>query len=128
NGCLQGASTLRPSGPGYEVMRLKRNRRFGHPSLIAFIERLGKGARAAKLGVVVVGDLSQPRGGPTPSGHRSHQTGLDADIGYLAPPGLHAGHVSARDRERLSPPAVVDLQSHDTTSAWRAWTPRLLAI
>jgi penicillin-insensitive murein endopeptidase len=87
-GCLQGAATLPASGPGYEVLRLGRNRRFGHPTLIAYIRRLAAAAASGKLGLVVVGDLSQPRGGPTPSGHRSHQTGLDADIGYAAPPGV----------------------------------------
>ena len=72
----------------------------------------------AKLGLVVVGDLSQPRGGPTPSGHRSHQTGLDADIGYAAPPGVRAGHLSRQAREQLSPLAVIDLKTHETTGAW----------
>ena len=86
-GCLQGAATLPPSGPGYEVLHLSRNRRYGHPELIGFVRRLGSAAKAKKLGLLVVGDLSQPRGGPTPSGHRSHQTGLDVDLGYAAPRG-----------------------------------------
>ena len=93
---MQGAATLPASGPGYEALRLGRNRRYGHPKLIAYIKRLGAAAKKAKLGLVVVGNLSQPRGGPTPSGHRSHQTGLDADIGYVAPAGVRAGHLSAR--------------------------------
>src|SRR5207302_1679409 len=75
-GCLQGAATLPASGPGYEALHLSRNRRYGHPELVAFVRRLGATAKAKKLGLLVVGDLSQPRGGPTPSGHRSHQTGL----------------------------------------------------
>ena len=128
NGCLQGAATLRPSGPGYVVMRLKRNRRYGHPNLIAYIQRLGAGVRAAKLGVLVVGDLSQPRGGPTPSGHRSHQTGLDADIAFAAPPGIRAGHVSRRAREQSSPPAVIDLKTHETTPAWTPAVAKLIAL
>src|SRR4029077_18274662 len=70
-GCLQGAATLPASGPGYEVLHLARNRRFGHPSLVAYIQRLARAASQEKLGLVVVGDLSQPRGGPTPNGHRS---------------------------------------------------------
>jgi penicillin-insensitive murein endopeptidase len=112
-GCLQGAATLPASGPGYEVVRLGRNRRYGHPNLIAYLQRLGAGARQAKLGLVIVGDLSQPRGGPTPSGHRSHQTGLDADIGYAAPAGVRARHLSRRAREQLSPLAVIDLKTHE---------------
>ena len=127
-GCLQGAATLPISGPGYEVLHLGRNRRFGHPRLIAYVKRLGSAARAAKLGPLVIGDLSQPRGGPTPSGHRSHQTGLDADIGYVPPEGLRAGHVKAPDRERLMPPAVIDLKTHKTTDAWTPKVPSLLAL
>jgi penicillin-insensitive murein endopeptidase len=126
-GCLQGAATLAASGPGYEVLHLGRNRRYGHPELIAFVRRLGAAAKAKGLGVLVIGDLSQPRGGPTPSGHRSHQTGLDVDVGYAAPAGLRAGHVSAADRERLGPLPVVDLRTHKATPAWTAKTIALLA-
>jgi len=126
SGCLQGAATLPTSGPGYELLHLERNRRYGHPELIAFIRRLGAAAKAKRLGLLVVGDLSQPRGGPTPNGHRSHQTGLDVDVGYLAPVGLRAGHVSAAERERLRPPPVVDLPTHKATAAWTAKTVTLL--
>ena len=126
-GCLQGAATLPVSGPGYEVLHLQRNRRYGHPDLIAFVRRLGKAAKAKKLGLVVVGDLSQPRGGPTPSGHRSHQTGLDVDVGYKAPAGLRAGHVAAATREHVAPPAVIDLQTHTPTADWTPKTVKLLA-
>jgi penicillin-insensitive murein endopeptidase len=128
NGCLQGAATLPASGRGYEVLRLKRNRRFGHPSLVAYIRRLGAATRAARLGLLVVGDLSQPRGGPTPSGHRSHQTGLDADIAYAAPPGMRGGHLSPQTREQSSPPAVIDLKTHETTPAWTPAVAKLLAL
>jgi penicillin-insensitive murein DD-endopeptidase len=126
-GCLQGGARLPASGLGYEALHLGRNRRYGHPDLIAFIERLGAAA-AKKRGLVVVGDLSQPRGGPTPSGHRSHQTGLDGDIGYAPPPGMRAGRLSSVDRERLAPPAVVDLQTHNPTRAWGARPVELLAL
>jgi penicillin-insensitive murein endopeptidase len=127
-GCLQGAATLPPSGRGYEVLRLRRNRCFGHPSLVAYLERLAAAASAAKLGLIVVGDLSQPRGGPTPSGHRSHQTGLDADVGFVAPAGARAGRLSAAARERLSPPAVVDATTHEKTPAWTPKIVDLLAL
>ena len=127
-GCLQGAATLPASGPGYEALRLGRNRRFGHPTLVAYVQRLAAAAKKAKLGLIVVGDLSQPRGGPTPSGHRSHQTGLDADIGYAAPAGVRAGHLSRRAREQLSPLAVIDLKTHETTRAWTPAVVKLLAL
>jgi penicillin-insensitive murein DD-endopeptidase len=127
-GCLQGAATLPASGPGYEVLRLGRNRRYGHPTLVAYVQRLAAAAQKAKLGLVVVGDLSQPRGGPTPSGHRSHQTGLDADVGYVAPAGVRAGRLAARARERLSPPAVVNGKTHEKTPAWTPKIVELLAL
>jgi penicillin-insensitive murein endopeptidase len=126
-GCLQGGATLPASGPGYEVIRLFRNRRYGHPNLIAYVRRLGAVAKRKKLGVVIVGDLSQPRGGPTPTGHRSHQTGLDADIGYAAPAGVRAGRLSRAARDKLSLVPVVDLKTRETLPAWNPNIVRLLA-
>lgn len=82
HGCLAGAAVLSLRGPGYRVDHPERKRRFGHPALIEYIHRLAAAAREKKLGIVVVGDLAQARGGPAPSGHKSHQTGLDADITF----------------------------------------------
>jgi penicillin-insensitive murein endopeptidase len=82
NGCLSGAAKLPPDGAGYDVIRLSRRRYYGHPVLIAFIEDLGRQAKAAGLPAFLVGDMAQPRGGPLPFGHASHQTGLDADIWF----------------------------------------------
>ena len=68
-------------------MRLSRNRHYGHPALVAYLERLAK--TAATSGVwpgLLIGDMSQPRGGPMPSGHASHQIGLDADIWFRPMP------------------------------------------
>lgn len=127
-GCLQGAAALPPSGRGYEAIRLGRNRNYGHPDLIAFVRRLGASAARAKLGPLIVGDLSQPRGGPTRTGHRSHQTGLDADLGYAPPRGVRPGRVSARDRERISPLVVVDLATRTPTPAWNPGVVRLLSM
>jgi penicillin-insensitive murein endopeptidase len=126
-GCLQGGARLPASGMGYEALHLGRNRRYGHPALIAYVERLGAAAATLRR-LVVVGDLSQPRGGPTPSGHRSHQTGLDGDIGYAPPAGARAGRLSALDRERMAPPAVVDLKTHNPTRAWSTRSVKLLAL
>jgi penicillin-insensitive murein DD-endopeptidase len=82
HGCLAGAVRLADDGPGYQVIRLSRRRDFGHPDLVAFIARLGRAAEAAGLEPFYVGDMAQPRGGPLPFGHASHQTGLDADIWF----------------------------------------------
>ena len=83
-GCLAGGRALPLTGPTWQVMRLSRNRNWGHPSLVQFIERLSQ--RGAKVGWrgLLVGDMAQPRGGPMITGHASHQVGLDADI-WLRP-------------------------------------------
>jgi penicillin-insensitive murein DD-endopeptidase len=82
HGCVIGASELPPDGPGYAAIRLSRHRNFGHPSLVRYIETLGRTSAAAGLPPFYVGDMAQPRGGPLPFGHASHQTGLDVDIWF----------------------------------------------
>src|SRR2546423_13580716 len=82
NGCLKGAVSLYPDGPGYQVMRISRRRFYGHPALIQMIENLALEVRKKKLGAILVGDLSQPRGGLNVGGHASHQNGLDVDIWF----------------------------------------------
>lgn len=79
-GCIAGAMALPPEGPGWQVVRLSRNRYWGHPSLVAFVRDFSGRARAAGFADLWIGDLSQPRGGPMPYGHASHQIGLDVDI------------------------------------------------
>ena len=81
-GCVAGAAALPLRGEGFQVMRSSRNRYYGHPALIAFVERLAGRAERQGLGRLLVGDLSQPRGGPAAFGHASHQSGLDVDIWF----------------------------------------------
>lgn len=81
-GCLAGAVALAPHGSGYQAIRLFRKRYFGHPHLIDYVISLADRSARAGLGTLLVGDLSQPRGGLPASGHRSHQTGLDVDIWF----------------------------------------------
>ncbi|WP_298904817.1 penicillin-insensitive murein endopeptidase [uncultured Aliiroseovarius sp.] len=99
-GCLAGAEQLAETGPTWQAMRLSRNRNWGHPELIDFVEKLSrKAAQQPGWKGLYVGDLSQPRGGPMLTGHRSHQIGLDADIWMLPPKRLN---LSASEREALS--------------------------
>jgi penicillin-insensitive murein endopeptidase len=79
-GCLIGAARLPPDGSGYQAVRLERRRHFGHPDLVRFIEALAEQADSAGLGLLPIGDMSQPRGGPMSSDHASHQVGLDVDV------------------------------------------------
>ncbi|HSD91734.1 MAG TPA: penicillin-insensitive murein endopeptidase [Methyloceanibacter sp.] len=84
-GCLAGGMALPINGPNWQVMRLSRNRNWGNPQLVDFLERLASDARALDgWPGLLVGDMSQPRGGPMLNGHTSHQIGLDADI-WLTP-------------------------------------------
>jgi penicillin-insensitive murein endopeptidase len=83
-GCLAGGVQLAETGPTWQAMRLNRNRNWGHPELIDYLEALSReAARQPGWNGLYIGDLSQPRGGPMLTGHRSHQTGLDADIWML---------------------------------------------
>lgn len=84
-GCLAGGVSLPTNGPDWQVMRLTRNRNWGSPRLVDYLERLASDARALDgWPGLLIGDMSQPRGGPMLTGHTSHQVGLDADI-WLTP-------------------------------------------
>jgi len=104
-------------------MRLSRNRNWGHPALIRVLERLA--AKAPRVGWpgLLVGDMSQPRGGPMLTGHASHQVGLDADI-WLTP--MPARELSAQEREEMSAVMMVAADRRDVDPA--VWTPAHGAI
>lgn len=106
-GCLAGAVALPPEGVGYQAVRLSRDRAWGHPSLVAWVEDLGRRARAAGLPDLWIGDLAQPRGGPMAYGHASHQTGLDADVWLDLRPKPPGSPATRAARERVEVPSVV---------------------
>lgn len=120
SGCLQGAQMLPPDGPGFQTMRRHRRRFFGHPVLLRYLYDLAEAASKQGLGTLSIGDLGQARGGPTPSGHRSHQTGLDVDIWFLL---LSNGQkLSAEERETISAPSMVNGQARSVDMT--QWSPR----
>jgi penicillin-insensitive murein endopeptidase len=86
-GCIEGAAELPLRGPGFLVARPERHRVFGHPLLVAMVRTLAESLTKLHLGTLSVGDLAQPRGGPAPSGHASHQSGLDVDLWFEPPNG-----------------------------------------
>ena len=86
-GCLQGAEALPLDGPGYEAIRISRNRYWGQRVTLDYIGRLAEHVRGLGQAHLYIGDIGQPRGGPAPNGHASHQTGLDADIWFERQPG-----------------------------------------
>lgn len=91
NGCIIGAKALPPKGDGYQVIRLNRNRYYGHTDMISYLQRLGKKVKNAGMPTMLVGDIAMPGGGRFLTGHASHQMGLDADIW------LRMGAMSDRD-------------------------------
>ena len=117
HGCLAGGVALPINGPTWQVMRLSRNRNWGHPKLIAFLERLAEKAKRVGWNGLLVGDMSQPRGGPMLTGHASHQIGLDADI-WLTP--MPNRKLSTQEREFMSATEVVREDRLDVDS--KVWT------
>jgi penicillin-insensitive murein DD-endopeptidase len=119
-GCLAGAVELPADGPNWQVMRPSRNRAWGHPALIAFIERLAPELPAeAGWPGLLIGDIAQPRGGPMMTGHGSHQLGIEADI-WLTPMPDH--RLSPAERDEMSATDVVSVNGETVDPA--VWTPR----
>src|SRR5262249_19053469 len=70
------------------------------PDLVVLVEKLAIEARKHDdWPGLLVGDLSQPRGGPMLTGHASHQVGLDADIWFTPMP---ERRLTEEEREELS--------------------------
>jgi len=117
-GCLAGGVALPITGQDWQVMRLSRNRYWGNPRLIDYLEQFARDARALDHWPgLLVGDLSQPRGGPMLAGHSSHQIGLDVDI-WLTPMPDHT--LTPQERETMS--AVSMLKDPFTVDPDK-WTP-----
>jgi penicillin-insensitive murein DD-endopeptidase len=123
-GCLAGGVALPVDGPAWQAMRLSRNRNWGHPKLVALVQRLATEAKE-KDGWpgLLVGDLAQPRGGPMLTGHASHQVGLDADIWLMPSPGRT---LSREEREQLSAVSVVKSRTEIDDKVWTEGHAKLL--
>ncbi|NTY89822.1 penicillin-insensitive murein endopeptidase [Serratia fonticola] len=122
NGCVIGAHPLPLNSPDYQVMRTDQRRYFGHPDLLAFIQRLSSQANQKALGTVLIGDMAMPAGGRFSSGHASHQSGLDVDIWLQLP----------RQRwsaQQLLKPQPIDLVSGDGKQVVdRQWQPQIESL
>jgi penicillin-insensitive murein DD-endopeptidase len=124
SGCIAGAVQLPINGPDWQVMRLSRNRNWGHPALIEFLKTLAADARkTGEWNGLLIGDMSQPRGGPMITGHASHQVGLDADI-WLTPMPDH--ELSRQEREEMSAVMMVAEDRKDVDP--KVWTPGQTAV
>src|SRR6185437_8699810 len=119
-GCLQGGVELPVDGPNWQVMRLSRNRNWGHPELVKFLEKFAPlAAKATGWKGILVGDMAQPRGGPLPFGHLSHQIGLDVDIWFMPMPDHE---LSKKEREDIS--AINVVTADKLTINPKVWTPQ----
>src|SRR5882757_4879701 len=124
HGCIAGAEGLPINGDTWQVMRLSRNRYWAHPDMVALVKRLAnKAHKDAGWNGILVGDMSQPRGGPMFTGHASHQVGLDADI-WLTP--MPNRQLSRNEREEMS--AVMMVRGDRLDVDPNVWTPTHLNV
>jgi penicillin-insensitive murein endopeptidase len=116
-GCFSGGVAIATDGPTWQAMRLSRNRRWGHPVMIRLVEKLSRAAAADGWPGLLIGDISQPRGGPMLTGHASHQIGLDADIWLTPMPGRR---MTVQERETVSATSMI--RKGGLTVDNRLWT------
>ena len=122
-GCMAGGRELPADGDAWQVMRPSRNRAWGQPVLVTFLERMARKIRAEHVWPgLLVGDMAQPRGGPMITGHASHQIGMDADI-WLRP--MPERRLSRVEREEMP---SLDVVRSDGLFVDEAWKPEHLAL
>ena len=123
-GCVAGAAAIPHDGSTWQVMRLSRNRNWGHPRMIDFLQRFaGRIPEVNGWPGLLLGDIAQPRGGPMITGHASHQIGLDADI-WLTP--MPNRRLTRAEREEMSATNMVREDRLDIDP--QRWTPQHTAL
>ncbi len=121
-GCAAGNVELPETGPTWQAMRLSRNRNWGNPVLVSYLEDLSQTVTAFGWKGLYIGDMGNPRGGPMNSGHASHQMGLDADIWFLPPGKLN---LTANQREAIS---SISIRTDDQLSVNANWNASYRAV
>ena len=123
-GCLSGAKALPVTGVAWQAMRTSRNRNWAHPALVSLVEKLASEAKQNDgWNGLLVGDMSQPRGGPMLTGHASHQIGLDADVWFTPMP----DHVlPLAERESFAPIEMVKDRSNLNRENWTESRAKLI--
>ena len=75
---------------------------------------------------MLLGDLSMPRGGPMPYGHKSHQNGLDVDIFYEKKPIIE---MQRFELESYKPSSLLSAnQENINTNIWSDYHYQLLKV
>lgn len=121
NGCFSGGMTIPIKGAGYEQVRASRNRNHGSPNIQQFVDSLDQFGHQQQR-IIILGDISQPRGGPANFGHSSHQTGLDIDI-WLEDRNTH---LTKHDQENLYTSSVVNPEAGLINQHWTPFYRDLL--
>ncbi|MEN8200743.1 MAG: penicillin-insensitive murein endopeptidase [Thermodesulfobacteriota bacterium] len=116
SGCIAGAKPLPPQGLGFVNIRRQRNRYYGHPDTIQLVQDLGTALSKRTPELMMVGDLSQPRGGLMSSMHRSHQNGMDADIWFHLCPTVEQAKNAYP--EKTDPASVVTRDGEGLNQEW----------
>ena len=108
-GCLDGGVELPTKGETWQHINSKRGRNWGHPTLIDFTKELS--VKATQLGWkgLYIGDLGNPRGGPTPYGHAAHQVGLEVDIKFKKPKSLNLSIKDSHNDHRYGKPSFKEI-------------------
>ena len=115
-GCMAGGVELPETGPTWQAMRLSRNRNWALPITVDFVQDLSRiAAQQPGWNGIYIGDMHQPRGGPMLTGHRSHQSGLDADIWRRPADRLN---LSVTERENISSISMRRSGGAFTNSSW----------
>lgn len=123
-GCLSGGKALPVTGPAWQAMRTSRNRNWAHPALVKLVEKLAKESKQSDgWNGLLVGDMSQPRGGPMLTGHASHQIGLDADVWFTPMPDRV---LTSTERENYVPIEMVKDRSTLNRDNWSESRARLI--
>jgi penicillin-insensitive murein endopeptidase len=123
HGCLAGGVLLPINGKTWQVMRISRNRNWGHPELVKTLERLANKAPSIGWPGLLIGDMAQPRGGPMLTGHWSHQVGLDADV-WITP--MPVRELSRKEREEMMATNVVADDWMDVNP--KVWSEKYVAL
>ena len=101
-GCLAGARRCRSTARPGRSCACRATATGAIPRLIALLEQLAERAKQNDgWNGLLVGDMSQPRGGPMLTGHASHQIGLDADV-WLTP--MPDRILTGQERETITAP------------------------
>ena len=129
-GCLNGGVELPVKGETWQIINSKRGRNWGHPELISFTKSLSVEAKKIGWEGLYIGDLGNPRGGPTPYGHVSHQVGLEVDIKMKPPGQLHLSLEESNNDHRYGKPLFkeLDVVTRDRKNVNKNWTKQHMAI